>query len=244
MAGRGRPTVRRDGTRSPSDDDAATAGAARRRIARPASLPGTRALLGGLLVATAVVGVFAASASTDDEAGSPLVVAATDLRAGEVIERDDLSVSHGLLPSEIEVFTTVDDVVGRAALGPMGRGELVQAGAVTADRRSGPARHEVAVTLPRQQVAVGRLRAGDRVDVYVTRDEETSVVVQGAEVLQLAASDDSSLTSSREVELVLAVESPDLVTGLVHAMRTGEVTVVRSTFAAEQPADPAGGEAG
>jgi esterase/lipase superfamily enzyme len=83
---------------------------------------------------------------------------------------------------------------------------------------------------------VGRLRAGDRVDLFVTHDDRTAVVVQGAEVLQLVASEDGSLTTSREVELVVAVESGDLVTALVHALRTGEITVVRSTFAEEQPA--------
>jgi Flp pilus assembly protein CpaB len=181
------------------------------------------------------VGVFAASSSSGDETGSPLVVAATDLRAGQVIDRGDVSVARGSLPAGAAGFASVEDVVGRAVLGPMASGELVQTGSVTPDRKAGAARREIALSLPREQLAVGRLRAGDRVDVFVTYDEHTEAVVQGAEVLQLVASDEGSLTASREVELVVAVESDDLVTALVHALRTGEVTVVRSTFAEEQP---------
>lgn len=244
MAGRGRPSARTDSTEAQSGGTAAAD--ARRRIERAPTLPGSRALLGGLLVTTAAVGVFAASASSGDDDGSPIVVAATDLRAGEVIERDDLSVARGTLPTGAAGFASVDDVIGRAALGPMARGELIQTGSVTPDRSLGASRREVALTLPREQLAVGRLRAGDRVDVFVTQEDRTAVVVQGAEVLQLVASEEGSLTTSREVELVVAVESGDLVTALVHALRTGEITVVRSTFAQEQPAaagdgvDPAG----
>jgi Flp pilus assembly protein CpaB len=164
------------------------------------------------------------------------VVAATDLRAGQVIDREDVSVARGSLPAGAAGFASVDDVVGRAALGPMSSGELVQTGSVTPDRKAGVPRREIALSLPREQLAVGRLRAGDRVDVFVTYEERTVAVVQGAEVLQLVASEEGSLTSSREVELVVAVESGDLLTALVHALRTGEITVVRSTFAEEQPA--------
>ncbi|MEO7428486.1 MAG: hypothetical protein ABIY48_03795, partial [Acidimicrobiales bacterium] len=83
--------------------------------------------------------------------------------------------------------------------------------------------------------AVGRLKQGERVDVYVTYDERTASVVRGAEVVQIGADRDRSLTSDREVTIVVAVPSGDAVAALVHALRTGDVTVVRSTFG--QPDD-------
>jgi len=209
-----------------------------RRIARARTVPGARAVVGGLLIAVAAVGTFVAAGGADAEAGDPVVVAARDLRPGLVLGRDDLRVERATLPAGARAFTSVDELVGRAALGPVGAGEVVQASAVTPDRDPGTPRREVALTLPRPHLAVGALRVGDRVDVYVT-DDETAVVAAGVEVVALSADDGGGLTREREVRLVVAVESPEAVTALVHGLRTGDVTVVRSTFAAEQPAGDA-----
>ena len=91
---------------------------------------------------------------------------------------------------------------------------------------------------PGRQIAVGRLKEGERVDVFVTYDERTASVVRGAQVVQIGAEDDGSLTSDREISLVVAVPSGDAVAALVHALRTGDVTVVRSTFAEASVDDP------
>ena len=56
--------------------------------------------------------------------------------------------------------------------------------------------------------------------------------------MQIGADDDGSLTSERELTIVVAVPSGDAVAALVHALRTGEVTVVRSTFAAPDDGAP------
>ena len=56
--------------------------------------------------------------------------------------------------------------------------------------------------------------------------------------MQIGAEDDGSLTSDREISLVVAVPSGDAVAALVHALRTGDVTVVRSTFAEAAGGDP------
>ena len=95
--------------------------------------------------------------------------------------------------------------------GPIGEGEIVQAG--IGHRRTGRRAgvHEVAVTLPRRQIAVGRLKAGERVDVFVTYDDRTASVVRGAQVVQIGAEDDGSLTSDREISLVVAVPSGEAV---------------------------------
>lgn len=202
-----------------------------RRIVRHQGLPGARAVTGGLLMAVAAVGVFAAASGADDEPRQRAVVADRPIRIGERVEARHLRVVAVELPGDSAApFEELDDVVGRVALGPIGEGELVQAASVTADRAARPA-HEVALTLPRAQIAVGRLRQGERVDVYGTDDERTWSVVRGAEVVQIDAGDDGSLTSERELTIVVAVETADDVAPLVHALRRADVTVVRSTFA-------------
>jgi hypothetical protein len=158
---------------------------------------------------------------------------------GDVLGVGDLRTIEADLPEPAAggAFSSAEAVVGRVVLGPIADGELVQAAAVT-DGPATPDLHEVALRLPAGQIAVGRLKEGERVDVFATVDDRTTSVVRGAAVVQIDADDSGSLTSSREITLVVAVPSGDAVAAVVHALRTGDVTVVRSTFAAPTTDDP------
>ncbi|MDQ2650097.1 MAG: hypothetical protein M3Z03_11150 [Actinomycetota bacterium] len=211
-----------------------------RRISRRRALPGGRAALGGLLVTVAAVGVLLTYLQATDEGGDPTVVASTELRLGAVVTTEDLRIVEVDLPPSARgrTFRSIDDVVGRSVLGPVDDGELVQFGSVSADRApEDRAPHEVAVTLRRDQLALGRLDEGDRVDLYVTTDDTTDAVAAGLRVVQLG-SDGGSLTDDREITVVLAAPSSDVVADVVHAMRTGELTLVRSTFAGPRTTTP------
>lgn len=212
---------------------------ASRVIERRPGLPGGRAALGGLLISIAAVGVFLAYTGATKGPTDPMVVAVRGIRVGEVIEADDVRIVVAELPrgARTGTFASTASVLGRVALGPISEGEIVQAGAITAQRATSRA-HEVAITLAREQIAIGRLKRGERVDVFVTYDERTTSVVRGAEVVQIGGEDDRSLTSDREISIVVAVRSGDIVAALVHALRTGDVTVVRSTFAEPDEGEP------
>lgn len=209
-----------------------------RVIRRRTGLPGTRAVAGGLLITLAAIGVFLAYA---DAAGGPsdrVVIARHALRIGEVIDAADLRVVTAELPADATgSFADIDSLLGRVALGPIGEGEIIQAGSLTDDRAGSPA-HEVALLLPREQVAVGHLKQGERVDVFVTRDDRTTSVVRGAQVVQIGTEDDGSLAGPREVTIVVAAPTGEAAAALVHALRTGDVTVVRSTFATFENSEP------
>jgi len=200
-----------------------------RRRVRP---PGGRALLGALLMALAAVGVFLAYAQATREPGDALVVVRHPIRVGEEIDSADLALLAAQLPTSTRgvTYSSFDEVVGHVALAPLEAGDILQSSAISDDRPAAAA-NEVAITVPREQIAVGRLKEGERVDVFVTYEARTASVVRGAEVLQIATSSDGSLTSDREVSIVVAVPSGDAVAALVHALRTGDVTVVRSTLA-------------
>ena len=58
-------------------------------------------------------------------------MAARAIRVGEVLEAADLRTVDGELPGGAAGFADVDALVGRVALGPIGEGEIVQAGSVT-----------------------------------------------------------------------------------------------------------------
>ena len=206
-------------------------------ITRRKALPGGRAVLGGVLMAVAVVGVFLAYEQAGQAPSDPIVVAARPIRLGEVLEATDLRTIHGELPGGAVGFAHVESLIGRVVLGPIDEGEIVQPGSITDERSAEPV-HEVAITLPGRQIAVGRLKPGERVDVFVTYDDRTTSVVRGAQVVQIEAEDSASLTSDREISLVVAVPSDQAVAALVHALRTGDVTVVRSTLAGAPNDDP------
>lgn len=212
---------------------------AQRIIERRRGLPGGRAAAGGLLIALSAIGVFLAYARASSGPTDQVVVAARSLRAGEAIEGGDLRLIAADLPRATRhmAFESTESLIGRIALAPIGVNEIVQVGLVS-DESPGRLAHEIAITLPRDQIAVGRLKQGERVDVFVTYDERTTSVVRGAEVVQIGSRDDGSLTSERELSVVIAVTSAEDVAALVHALRTGEVTVVRSTFADGQNVDP------
>lgn len=190
-------------------------------------------------MALAAVGVFVAYTDATEGPQHTVVVAARALRVGEAIELADLRSIAVELPSDVVsgTFTDPAALVGRIVLGPVDADEIVQGAAVT-DDRAVEGTHEVALTLPRGQIAVGRLKQGERVDVFATLDDRTTSVVRGAQVVHISEDGGGSLTSARELTLVVGVPSGDAVAALVHALRTGDVTVVRSTFSEADTADP------
>ena len=210
-----------------------------RAIERRRALPGGRAALGALLVSVAAIGVFLAYTGANAAPSSSIVVAVHPIRPGQRIEAADLRVITGDLPASTLAasFSSIADLVGRFALAPIGKGEVIQAGVIT-ETSGTPGASEIALSLPRDQVAVGRLKAAERVDVFVTYDDRTTSVVRGATVVQIGGDSDASLTSERDVTIVIEVPSGEVVAALVHALRTGEVTVVRSTFTAVAAAEP------
>ncbi len=221
------PVTAATGVRPAVEDGAVRAP---RVVEQRRGLPGSRAVVGGLLMAVAAIGVFAAYTDATSGSGAQVVVAVRDLRVGHVIDHADLRAVAAELPRSARsaAFESPRGLVGRVVLGPIAEGEIVQAGAITSEASDG---HEVAMTLPRDQVAVGRLREGERVDVFVTYEERTTSVVRGAEVVQITTGSQRSIGSEHDVSLVVALDTGQDVVALVHALRTGDVTVVRSTFA-------------
>jgi Flp pilus assembly protein CpaB len=210
-------------------------GAARRRIAGRPVLPSGRALVGGLLLAVSGVVTFAAWQQASGVPDHAYVVAERSLAPGERLTADDLATVRLDLPRRVAggAFGDVGALVDRVTLGPVGAGELVQATQVS-DAASAEPLVEVSFALPRDRALDGRLRSGDRVDVFVTYDDYTAAVVDGAEVVTVGDAGGSALGPASEVTVTLALEAASRRAQLVHAVRVGEVTLVRSTQAVER----------
>jgi hypothetical protein len=207
-----------------------------RRIDRRPGLPGGRALVGALLMVVAAVGVFVAYTDATGNPSTSYVVAATDLRVGDAIASEDLELTSIDLPASVSAraFISPDELTGRVVVAPVAAGEVLQASAVT-EQVPPEAGTEVAITVPRENVATGRLEVGDRVDVFQTTEEGTSTVVRGVQVIDLTVDDSDDLGDGGDVEVVVIVPDGGAVGELIHALRVADITIVRSTFA--EPSD-------
>jgi hypothetical protein len=195
---------------------------------RRRSLPTGRALLGGMLVAIAVLGTFLL-AGGDQEQGSPYVVVARPLPAGAVITADDLTTRRLVLDPVVAArsFTEPDDVVGAVALVPTGPGDLLSTGAVATGGVTG-SRLELTLTVPEGRTPPA-LRRGETVTVLATlgtgADAATRPVLDAVEVVELTTT--SGVAGRGETTLTVALADPALAVAGAHAARVGELTVVR-----------------
>jgi Flp pilus assembly protein CpaB len=239
------------GPGDPSDDGARAPPSVLRRR-RP--LPSGRALTGALLLAVAVVAIVAAYADATAGPTDSYVVAGRDLDAGARLRRDDLSLVAADLPAGVrrQAFTDPADLVGARLLGPLAAGELVQAAGLVADGGGEGRRHELSFPVERAHALDGRLARGEQVDVLATYgtgiEARTVVVVRGGLVVGVGH-DRDGLGDDGTVVLTLALDRPDDVVALTHAVQAGRLTVVRSTGGAapsgsdsyQPPTDEAGG---
>lgn len=219
--------TRRDGraTTEPSD--------ALRRVERRVGLPSGRAVVGGLLMALAAAGTFLAyaDANADDTIG--VLVATRDLAPGRTIRPGDVALVPVELPDEVRgLFGAVEAAVGRQLAAPVEEGEFLLASA-TVVPLEGAESLEVAVSVPASR-AVGRLRAGERVDVFSTWDGDvTQLIAVDARVLEVGGSATDGLGGSDTVTVRLAVADFGQVEALVHAQAAGNITLVRATIGTE-----------
>src|SRR5204863_5475738 len=91
-------------------------------------LPARRAIAGGVLVAVAALGLFTAFFRADSAGRDQLVVATHALPAGTRLRANDLQLVPMPVPAaqRARAFRSVDSLVGRLVIGPIGDGELVQ----------------------------------------------------------------------------------------------------------------------
>lgn len=203
-----------------------------RRVERRLGLPSGRAVIGGLLMALAAVGTFLAyaGATADDSIG--VLVTTRALAPGETIAAGDVELVPVELPDSVRgLFGAVDAAVGRQVAAPVGAGEFLLASATVAP--AGDEALEIAVSLPSSR-AVGRLHAGERVDVFSTWGSEvTELIAVGARVLEVTGGAGAGLGGRDDVLIRLAVSDFAQVEALVHAQAAGDLTMIRASIGSE-----------
>ena len=211
--------------RVPGHHEARTAG-------RRPSLPNGRAVLGGLLVAAAAIGTFAAWSGADAAPSTSYVVASRDLPVGRVVTAEDLELVALEAPASMaqQAFADTELVVGQRTVAPLQTGELVQRSAVVVPEGAGGGR-QVSFAIEAADALAGTLEEGEVVDLLATfgasaSTSATEVVAEGAVVARLTEGEGAS--SGELVVLVTLPRSADLL-AVTDAIRQGALTIVRSS---------------
>ncbi len=242
MAQRVRTAVRQTtpGDGAPARRERASEGPVR-TVRRRRGLPGSRAVVGGLLVAVAAVGMFAASSRSGAGPRHSYAVTTHALAAGARLQSSDLElVAMDLGPAlRAHAFETAQVLLGATLIAPLGSGELLQASAVVA-RKGDAASRELSFTLERGQVSPG-VKEGERADLLATwgigNDAFTSVVVPQALIVAIDRPRSSS-GDSGPATVTVSVDDPVEVLALAHAVQLAKITLVRATGAPPLPAVP------
>jgi Flp pilus assembly protein CpaB len=184
--------------------------------------------VGGLLVAVAAVGTFAAVSGAGRGPDTGYVVAARDVEPGSVLTAADLEVVAIDLPTSVRggVFTRPGEVVGAVVVGPLAEGDLVQAAGLA----PGDPLPTFSLALPEADANGGDLGPGDVVQVFATYGSDgaspTLLLSAQAEVVGTSRADDA-VASTGEITVKLAVASAEERSAIINAKVTGQISLVR-----------------
>lgn len=185
-----------------------------------------RMIVGGILAAIAALGVLQL---TKPPERVPVLVAEGDLVAGQPLSSLDVGVRYVETSDGMVVGDTVGDLADWSLRVPLQEGEpLVASLLQPPELVASP--NVIALSLAAENAVLGRLFAGDHVDVYVTTpggfetDPVTTLLASRVFVVE-AEQSESSIDRGR-VNILLAVDD-DLARELAGAMHTAEIDLVR-----------------
>jgi hypothetical protein len=204
-----------------------------RRLERRRSLPGGRAIVGGLLIALAAVIVFAAYTSATARPRQLYVVATHAIAPDSRLTTADVRLVPLDLPDpavRAQVFGSTAPLVGASVLAPIASGALVEASAVVG-RGGAVGTSEVSIDIDRARAVAGTLKVDEYVDLLGTfgtgPDAYTTVMVPHLRII--AISDvSSSLGDARTQLITFAAPSEVAAEAIADASVAAQMTLVRS----------------
>lgn len=186
-----------------------------------------RSLLGLALAALAALLVLRL---TSPDITVPVLVAAADIQAGEpldagMIANREVRSSTGLIEGE-----SLGDLAGWTLAVHLATGEPLLASLLRPPQLR-EAGSMISVGVERSHAVLGRLAAGDIIDIYVTwpttlgDDPVTELLASDLFVVEVSAPNEARL-ADEEVSLVLAVDD-SLAPQIARASRSGELDLVK-----------------
>lgn len=234
-----RPTADSAPTTTSDVPEPRTVGVVGRTIGPRKGLPGTRSVVGGLLVAVAALGTWLVASGAGAEEGARYAVATRAVGPGERLETEDIGWVRLDLPDTQRGRAFADDASldGAVALGPIAQGELLQAGAI-APANGAPDEREISFTVDADWAVAGRLRSGDRIEVFATAstgDDATSPrVLDDAVIRRIDETESDGFGASDRQIITVGLGADDDAQALITAARNGDLTVLRATGARQE----------
>lgn len=193
-------------------------------------------MVGGLLVAVAAVGIFAAASGAGRGPTTRYYVAAHDIAPGSTLGTEDLEAVAIEIPDRLEgrVFSDPDALVGAIVVGPLSEGELVQAGGLATGTDAEIPTFSVA--LAQADANAGELSRGDYVQVLATygTDASATTVTLSADARVVSLSeDDDSLAAAGQVVVRLQAPTADERIAIINASTAGKISLIRVSGAEE-----------
>lgn len=232
MADRSTP----DTTPPPDASEHRTVGVIGRTIGPRKGLPGTRSVVGGLLVAVAALGTWLVAIGAGAEEGTRYAIASRAVGPGERLTNADIGWAQLDLPDtqRAQAFSDARELDGAVALGPLAPGELLQAGAI-GPAAGAPDEREVSFAVDADWAVAGRLQSGDRIDVFATassgEDADSTRVLASATIRRIDDTASDGFGDGNRQIITVGVGAGDDVAALITAARNGDLTVLRATGA-------------
>jgi Flp pilus assembly protein CpaB len=204
----------------------------RRRIGGRRPLPSGRAVVGGLLVALAMVVAFQLGTGGGDRPGRSVVVARRAIRLGQRIGPDDVAVERAAIPDEAAAaaFDHVDAVEGSVALVAIDRGAVVERAALAPSGRD-PTGPQLSFAVDRTHALDGDLEPGDRLDLFATYGSgdgaKTVRVARAVHLVAVDTADHGGLEGSGKVVVTVELSPSDDLLAVAHATDVASVSLVR-----------------
>lgn len=190
-------------------------------------------LAAGVLGATATLAALRAA-----DARVEVVVARSDLAVGDRIGADDLGTEEvradDALLARLVPAADAPDLVGQVVAANLGRGDPILAAQLRTVAAPDGGR-AMSFAIDASRAVGGAIEVGDRVDIVaVDRDGAVGYALVDAEVLDRRRADDGAPIRGGDSELTLTVGvDGEGARRLAAALAAGDVTVVRSTGAAQ-----------
>lgn len=189
-------------------------------------LPSGRAVLGGLLITLAILGVLIAGNVREDATFQDVVLANRDLAPGTVLGPDDVRQARLRLDEQVGfVVSDPASIYGSILLGPLDTNEFIQFANLTTSTADGLAEVSIPVST---DSAPAQLTPGELVSVLATyggAPATTELVADRVTVISYErASDDFG--SSTTAVLRLGLSDGETAARIVLAAEVGEVSIV------------------
>jgi hypothetical protein len=199
----------------------------RRAVRARRRWPGSRATVGGLLVAVAALGIFWAVQQADAQRSHDYVVTDADLAAGHVLRAEDLAVRHGELSDDLlaRSFRRPVDLIGGVVTDSLAAGELIETTNVAPDDAALRPRWELSIGVDATQVVASTGDVVDVVAVVGSGEQATSEIIAAGVRVQQVAVDDAF---ADRTTVVLGLDTAEDVLAVTRATQAGEVFVVRA----------------